>query len=163
MPVEPDLPAELRSTESLLRRFSPVDSEINRDATLYRAGWAAAKMQAQGRTPWLWPATSAVLATALLLITLPPASLLQRTGTEPKNTAKKTNLPTPSAQQPQPRPYTPAPRKRTSLAPFLAMRDRALRMEFDEPFSYAGFEDDDEVPKAVTARELMQELLGEAS
>ena len=173
MPAEPDLPAELSEVETLLRQYSPVESEINRDATLYRAGWEAAMMQARGGAHWLWPATSAVLAASLLLlITLPPASSLQRAGpplhpplSPPINQAHKQTVPSqsPLAQSQPPRTFSPPPRIYPPTASLLTLRDRALRMDFDEPVSYAGIEDDDSTPKAVTARELMLELLGETS
>lgn len=171
MPAEPDLPAELKAVESLLQQFSPVESAINRDTSLYAAGWAAALAQAPTKSHWLWPTTSGVLAASLLLlITLPPAppaSSLQRAGTEPQaptNQAHKRTTPTqiPFAQAQTPRNFTSPPRRYSPSAPMLTMRDRALRMEFDEPVSFVGM-DDDYVPKTMTARELMQEILGETS
>ena len=175
MPAEPELPveltAELQSVESLLRGFSPIDSEINRDVTLYEAGWAAAMMQARGGTHWLWPATSAVLAASLLLLITPPlASSLQRAGPQPQahpltNQAHKRTAPpqSPLAQSQPPRNFSRPPKIYPPTASLLTLRDRALRMEFDEPVSYVGIDDDDSTPKAVTARELMLELLGETS
>ncbi|NOZ39494.1 MAG: hypothetical protein GXP24_04625 [Planctomycetes bacterium] len=169
MPAQPDLPAELpaelREVETLLREFVPVESAINRDASLYEAGWAAALAQAPQKSHWLWPATSAVLAASLLfLIAYSPASSLQRAGTEPKNTPQQKALPPLQAQTPPPRTFTLPPRRYTLAAPMLTMRDRALRMEFDEPVSFAGRDDNyAPAPKSLTARELLQELLGETS
>ncbi len=177
MPAKPDLPveltAELQSVESLLRGFSPVDSEINRDATLYEAGWAAAMMQARGGTHWVWPATSAVLAASVLVM---GSFLVRSTGKSSEIVVTEVAAPQITKEQvanervtnekgllpvvPEPEPVIS---RWTHRSPFLAMRDRALRMEFDEPVSYAGIDDDNDTPKAVTARELMLELLGETS
>ncbi len=173
MPAEPDLPAELKAVEELLQQFSPVESAINRDASLYEAGWAAALAQAPAKSHWLWPTTSAVLAASLLLIIiLPPASSLQRAGPKPQAPTNQahttqahkltTNSQPPLAQTQVPRTFTPPRKIYSPTASMLTMRDRALRMEFDEPVSFVGM-DDNYAPKTLTARELLQELLGETS
>ncbi len=174
MPAQPDLPVELttelREVETLLQQFSPVESEINRDASLYAAGWAAALAHAPTRSHWLWPTTSAVLAASLLLLitlpTVPPASLLQRAGTEPQAPTKQAHTLTTThpnlTQIPPLQIFTPPPRAYSPTAPMLTMRNRALRMEFNDPVSFTEL-DEDFTPKVMTARELMQELLGETS
>ena len=169
MPAQPDLPAELPAelseVETFLRGFSPVESAINRDATLYEAGWAAAVAQARGGTHWLWPATSAVLAASVLVM----ASFLVRGTVESPEVVAEVAAPPVTKEiitkekvllpvVPEPEPMIS---RWTHRAPFLAMRDRALRMEFDEPSSVSW--SDGDVLKAVTARELMLELLGETS
>jgi len=182
MPIEPDLPdelpAELIAVESLLQQFVPVESVIDREVTLYEAGWAAAESRLPKKSHWLWPTTSGVLAASLLLlIAFPLTSPLQRGESERPisiQQAHKRRSPSPlspsqlTPSQPAhapskpPRSLTPLPRRPFSPAPFLAMRERALHMEFNEPTSFVGM-DDDLPTKTFTVRELMQELLGENS
>jgi len=166
MSTEPDLPSELMSFEAQLRRQSLPACRVDRDELMYEAGWAAAEASRQKN--WLWPATSVVLAASVLAL----AAFLVRGPEEPRTivaaevatpqTEKKTSVP-PVASDPPRYPLRWIPR-----SPFLAMRDRALRMEFDEPVSFVeplSFVeiDDDYAPKALTARELMQEFLEETS
>ncbi len=171
MPSEPDipdeLPAELIAVESLLQQFSPTVSAMNRDALLYEAGWAAAKMQAQTKSHWFWPATSAALAAALLFVIISPvASSLQRAGAEPPPPSPPA-LQTQTQTHPTPEPApeakfvrtSPVPLKRYSpKAPFLAMRERALRLDFDE-FPIDTLSDDFHPPLETTNRQLLQQLL----
>ncbi len=175
MSTENSLPSELAAFEARLRK-QPLDRvEIDRDELMYQAGWAAA--EAARKMRWLWPTTSGVLAASVLVL----ATFLLNGPEEPPMTTIAEVAPpkievtvpapvdeTPIVSHPTRYPSRWAQPRWTQRSPFLAMRDRALRMEFDEPASFAGPAsfveiDDDYAPKAVTARELMQEFLGETS
>jgi len=47
--------------------------------------------------------------------------------------------------------------------PLQAMWVRQLHSEYRQPFSLASSKNDDQGPKSMTARQLMQEMLGETS
>ncbi len=168
MSPEPSLPPELASFESQLFKQPLPGSGIDRDELLYQAGWAAA--QASRKRNWLWPTTSGVLAASVLVLAL----FLIRSPEE-SHTVTLVEAASPKAQVAVAEPDLQIPvvsppeqfssrwaRRSPFLSPFLAMRERALRMEFEEPVSYSEYDEED-VPKAVTARELMQEILGEIS
>jgi len=176
-----DFPANFWEVEALLRQFSPVGSEINRDALFYEAGWAAALAQAPVKTHWVWPTSTSVLAASVLVMAIFLAKGFLVKGPEVEESAVKGSaveslatvvaevVASPVVKEnvllPVVRELEPVVSRWSHRSPFLTMRDRTLRMEFDEPASFAGFDDldDDEAPKTVTARELMQELLGETS
>jgi len=164
MPTEPKLPAELSDVETLLKQFSPTDSEINRDVLMYQAGWAAATAQAPARTHLLWPAISAAFAASLLLVIALTTRPLQRSGTEPinprpLNPTQAIAKPTASIGAPEVVRARPVPRKRYSpKAPLLAMRERALRQDYDDlPLNILS--DDSPPPVDITHRQLLREFL----
>ena len=162
-----ELPDELRNIERLCAGFSPTSSEVNRDTLMYQAGWAAAEVQTASQPSRFWPTVSAVLAASLLLVLINPTSLLQR-----GNKQAQAQLPITIGQSenevdsavPTTRfesVYSATVRKYPPQASLLAMRERALRFEFDEPGAdYVATEHFDEVPMTPsTNRELLREFL----
>lgn len=174
MSTKDRLTPELAELEDRLRNLAPTASTVDREALMYRAGWEAAEAALQTRRLpatklWIWPATSAALAAALLLVlTLRPepaklsASLQQRNDS---NAATSQLIVTddekaaPAVQVRNQRVPTIAPQlnRYASTAPLLAMRERALRFDFDDPAADAVA---DEGPITVsTNRKLLEEYL----
>ncbi len=162
MSLEP----RLNDLELHLKQFVPATSAINRDVLFYRAGWDAAKKQAQGGPSWLWPGTAAALAAALLLtITLPQTSPPQRAETAPLLSPASQSLSrTPVAESTIENDIArsgPVPRGRYSpTASLLVMRERALRSEFDN-FRDLKTVDVHPTLTALSRSELLQEFLPE--
>jgi len=171
MSSEHNLPPELTSFEAKLRTESLADSRVNRDELMYQAGWAAA--ESARKTGWLWPTTSSVLAASVLvlagLLVSSPAESPEDVVSEEETIAvaeptvsagghARTNRKIIPSQKIAKRPVS----RWASNSPFLVMRERALRMEFDEPVVEIG-SDDDQPVQATTARQLMLEMLGETS
>ncbi|NOY29687.1 MAG: hypothetical protein GXP28_05790 [Planctomycetes bacterium] len=160
MSTKHNLPPELAGFEARLRAEPLAASGVDRDGLMYQAGWAAA--EASRKSGWLWPTTSVVLAAsvvvlaALLLSSSSEMSSVARVEVETKPVAVPVVVVEP--KEPVINTWRQPKLRWTSRSPFLVMRERALRMEFDEPDSMA-WADGDYVPKAVTARELMQEIL----
>jgi len=134
---------------------------------MYQSGWAAAESARKaGR---LWPTTSGVLAASVLVLagllvsspSQPPADAVSEEVTiavaEPIVSGHAT-----SNRNPSPKKLKRPLSRWTSNSPFLVMRERALRMEFDEPVVET-WADDDQPVQATTARQLMLEMLGETS
>ncbi len=168
MRSEPHLPPELAEIEAGLRQLSWPSARVNREQLFYQAGWAAARANldptSSGNSRLLWPTTSGVLATAVVVL----AVLVARTPTTVPTVIEAT---VPALEQPaeqvvaKPQVETLARRSRLTFrhwaetAPLLAMRERALRGEFTEPSLAVSLTT---APVPTTARELMREFLPEA-
>lgn len=74
MSEEFKIPPDLAILESKLRSVAVSKSGIDREETLYQAGWAAAMASAKPNQPvpvnWFWPATSSVLATVAAMLAI---------------------------------------------------------------------------------------------
>lgn len=74
MSEEFKIPLDLAILESKLRSVPVAKSGIDREETLYQAGWAAAMASAMpaqtAAVPWFWPATSSVLATVAAVLAI---------------------------------------------------------------------------------------------
>ena len=164
MSDEYDLPSELANFEAQLRQEPLPATGIDRDRLMYQAGWAAAESVQQRN--WLWPATSGGLAASLLVLAgllilgteKPPRMVSVQTTPLPVESSVATSRP----QAPSLSLHQRPPRQWNENLPLLVMRDRALRMEFDEPAT-ASWTNDDSSTEPTTARQLLQELLGETS
>ena len=168
MSTEPQLTSELTEMEALLRQFSPAPSAIDRDTLMYQAGWAAALTSKTNSTHWLWPATSAALAAALLLlIVFPATSPLQQTKTELADHTQPVEENTPVATPALPTPqvvlrFHRLPLRYSDSAPLLALRDRALRNDFED-YTAANSTSESSLPTHTTNRQLLREFLPETT
>ena len=83
MSEEFKVPPDLAFFEHQLRALPIEDSGIDRDETLYQAGWSAAlssKESMKTGVHWFWPGTTAVMATAaaiLLIIVIQQQGLME--------------------------------------------------------------------------------------
>lgn len=164
------LPPELAEIESHLRDLPVSSACLDRDETLYRAGWAAAVVQihrgASGHG-WFWPATSAMLAASVLILSL---FLVDGDGTRATMVAHEKPLPSgeglgrsetvevESAPAESHLPLAFARRFSPDDQSLLAVRDRALRGLFTVRPHTASL-DDCTIREAKTNRELLNEML----
>jgi hypothetical protein len=158
------LPRELIECEARLTQFVAAPSRIDRDQLMYRAGWAAARAR-KGHMASLLPvlcsaAAAAVLSVAITwrLATVSSIAIADQAGDEiaagetaVARRAERVNPPVPAIQR-------AASRFQFTGAPLLAMRDRALRFEFDELAIDASDAPAASTP-AVSARQLRDEFL----
>lgn len=162
---------EMKQFEAALRKLPLPPSKVNRDELFYQAGWAAAESaQARAAKPSkrlaLWQGATAVLAASLLLVLLHPFTaepvvevVESSTPVEPPITetvVKEDASRTQPVIQPTVRRFHPR------NAPMLAMRDRALRMEFDE-MSFGASLETIQITEPKTSRELMEEFIHKES
>lgn len=174
MSTEDRLTPELAELENRLRNLAPTASTVDREALMYRAGWEAAEAALQTRRfstakLWIWPATSAALAATLLLVlTLRPeraersARLQQQMETQvappqPIDTGKTQAAPPVQVRNQTTPTMTRQLNRYAPTAPLLAMRERALRFDFEDPTADA-ISDDGPIA-ASTNRELLEEYL----
>ena len=158
------LPEALEQLESKLRLTQLPEVGLDRDAMMYRVGYAAAERDL-GRprlVAWAWPIASALAAClATVLVMRPatpvgPAEQLVAESAAPDSESPAVDLASDAAGDED---YRVWPRRRfwPASAPLLTMRDRALRAEwYDVPTSgLAG----GSTAAPATSRELLHELL----
>ena len=100
MSIDDDLPTELNRIEGELRQLSLVATGVDRDATMYDAGWAAAdslwKSRSQrARDSSVWRITTGVLAASVALLAL---LLVQRDSPVPRGEPVVVERPTGQVQ-----------------------------------------------------------------
>lgn len=154
MSTDDRLSPELSQIENDLRQLPLGPTRVDRDATLFGAGWAAAEANRTNRLK-VWQAASGVLAAsvAVLALTLidhkPPTALSVAASQR-------------DAKPEQPLDWTPAPRIRAAQGTPLYERELALRGVFPEPPDFDFNNNDDEdfsMGKVKSARELLKEFL----
>jgi len=170
MSDEYQLPDELAAVQTRLARLVPAPSHINRDEMMYRAGWVAARNRApSGRVvrwfPMVSAATAAVIAVAVIaVVALAPLFWPALTSTH-RVVSEATNDDSlvleieepPVPLQSKPKRIDQSKRLRTfSGAPLLAMRERALRFEFDDPTTASAT---DATWPSVSRQQLREEFL----
>ena len=171
MSIEDKLSPELASFEARLREHPLEASGVNRDQLMYQAGLAAAA--AARKTNWVWPTTSGVLAASVLVLVSLLATKTQELPSEGRHepvviatTEPPVSDTGPAISEPNNLPRRKAQNRPilrwTSNSPFFAMRERALRMEFDEPVPVT-WSEEEYASEPTTAKQLLQEFLGETS
>ena len=127
-------------------------AQLDRDAVMYEAGWAAAEAKLCAKRGRLWPATSGVLAASVMVL----ATLLVDRGETPP-VAHNTTLAAREGLTVTP-PVLQVRRFSPTDQSLLAVRERALRGEFPEPTQTV--EQGTPTRHApVTQRDLLEELL----
>lgn len=174
MSTEDRLTPELAELENRLRNLAPTASTVDRETLMYRAGWEAAEAALQTRRLstaklWIWPATSVALAATLLLVlTLRPESTELSASSQQQNSTNEATqqpaeandikaMPAVQVQNQAVQAIVPRRNRYASTAPLLAMRERALRFEFDDPSTNAVA--DDGPLTTSTNRKLLEEYL----
>lgn len=132
MSNEDRMPHEFIDIEARLSALAPAPSRVDRDALLYRAGFAAAKAQAAKRR-WIPPVTTAAAVLVAVVVThalsTTSATVIPDAGDKVAYRSAKT-----ADEQASPAQRAPRPQYRFNLktAPLLAARERALQMDFEE-------------------------------
>ena len=158
MSNENRMPHEFIDVEARLSALAPTPSRVDRDALLYRAGFAAAKAQTAKRR-WMPPVTTAaaVLVAVVVTHTLSTVrpTVVPRADDEVAFRSAKVAEEQASLAQRSPRPQY---RFNLKTAPLLAARERALQMDFEEPPELASGMSIPSGP-AATFRRLQEEYL----
>ena len=167
MPAEDGLPRELAAVEARLASVAPKPSRLDRDALLYRAGYAAARASAS-RGRWLSRLTTAAAVLVAIVATHCLSTMSKRAPTvQAQKSAQSAARKSPLAMKDEPaepRPGLaprPSPVYRFDIknAPLLAARERALQMEFDEPPIELASDAVPEADVSGTIQQLREELL----
>ena len=167
-----ELPEELKRLEGQLRQTPLPPAQLDRDATMYRVGYAAAERDL-GR-PRLrvlaWPIASAAAACLATVLAMWPAAPVE------EGVGTLAVMEQPVSVNPSEEPVVskdvsrdavvidevdrvwPPRRQWSASAPMLALRDRVLRAEWDD-LRTNGFAGSGPTTEPATARELLHELL----